>query len=169
MNHQVTSASSWGPLCFVKVLTFWTVFVFPCHLSVRSAVFDWNAPFPHFLVFSALPFCLVFHSLLSSGQRYCLKETGCIARVHVCVLVFKCVHKGTTGCISKVMVTNPYLFFFLPLFPAVCVSSAILEKCVWIHLCGGLLRCDAPYHRFLYIAYICLNNKNRFMKPASAV
>lgn len=86
-----------------------------------------------------------------------------------CVLVFKCVHKGTTGCISKVMVTNPYLFFFFPFPPALCVSSAILEKCVWIHLCGGLLRCDAPYHRFLYIAYICLNNKNRFMKPAAAV
>lgn len=120
------------PAVFCESLTFWTVFVFPCHLSVRSAVFDWNAPFLHFLVFSALPFCLVFHSLLSFGQRYCLKETGCIARACVCdcVLVFKCVHKGTTGCISKVMVTNPYLFFF-PFSPClVCVFCYLRKVCM---------------------------------------
>lgn len=121
------------------------------------------------LCFSIFLFSPLFHSVFSFTVCWALAEDSVSRRLtvlHVYVCVFMCIHKGTTGCISKVMVTNPYLFFFL-----LCVSSAILEKCVWIHLRKGpwLLRCDAPYHHFLYITYICLNNKNRFIKPASTV
>lgn len=46
--------------------------------------------------------------------------------LHVYVCVFMCIHKGTTGCISKVMVTNPYLVFF----PAVCVFCYLGKVCM---------------------------------------
>lgn len=78
-----------------KSLTFGGgVLLFPlCHLSVHLLFFERNALFPQFLVFSSLPFRLVFHSLLSFGQRYCLKETGVSVSVSVseCVSVCVCV------------------------------------------------------------------------------
>lgn len=45
--------------------------------------------------------------------------------LHVYVCVFICIHKGTTGCISKVMVTCPYLFFL-----AVCVFRYLGKVCM---------------------------------------
>lgn len=50
-----------------------------------------------------------------------------------------------------------FVCFFL-----LCVSSAILEKCGWIHLSveAWLLRCDAPHHHCLYIVYIHPENQN---------
>lgn len=124
------------PVLFGKSLTCWGVFFcFPlCHLSVHLLFFERNALLPQFLVFSSLPFCLVFYSLLSSGQRYCLKETG--VSVSLCVRVCFSVR---TRCISKVMVTNPYLFGFFFLFtsPYVCVywCVCVLVPCYLWKVC----------------------------------
>lgn len=50
--------------------------------------------------------------------------------LHVYVCVFMCIHKGTTECISKVMVTNPYLFF------SCCVCPLLSWKSVYGYICA---------------------------------
>lgn len=114
------------------------------HQSVHLLFFERIALVPQFLVFSSLPFGLVFHSLLSFGQRYCLKKTG--VSVCVCMCLFQCAHKVYIQGDGDKSLFVFFFFFYLTAYVCVCVcacmSPAIFEKCVWIRLCAELLRCD---------------------------
>lgn len=118
------------PAVFCESLTFWTVFSLPPIGPISCVRLKCSvSPFSCFLRSSIL-------SRLSQSAELrteILSQGDWLHRAHayVCVLVFKCVHKGTAGCISKVMVTNPYLFFFFLPFPRlVCVFCYLRKVCM---------------------------------------
>lgn len=92
--------------CDVSLRLFWQFLcVFP--LSVYQSISSvWRK-------FSVPPFsCFLLPSILSCLSQSAELQTKIVSlRAWLCsVCVFMCIHKGTTGCISKVMVTYPYLF-----------------------------------------------------------
>lgn len=124
------------------------------------------------LGFSIFLFSPLFHPVLSFTVCWAFDEDSVSRRLTVLrACVYLCVYtKVRQGVYPRWWWQNLICFFFL-FFSLLCVSSAILKKCVRIHLCKGpwLLRCDAPYHHFLYITHICLEKKIKYNKKSSSI